>query len=283
MRFIGLVVAFFLFFGCAKKDELKISANTWVGYTPLFYADAKGWLADKNIKLIHTVSLNESLLLYNENLISAMAVTQYEAMLAKKKVYPVILLDKSYGADMVMANFPLNKLYKEKNINVYLEIDSINSLLFKYFLKQYPIDKNRLNIKNRDQAKIISSKYTSPSIVVTYSPYDNILEKKGFNTIASTRTSKHLIVLDAVFSDSENIKKHLKQFKYLKKVLKRALKALNDDPREFYKTVKPYLVDNCTYEKFSKELKNIKWLIGKESESDEILKALNLKKDRLIK
>ncbi|MBD3822730.1 MAG: GGDEF domain-containing protein [Thiotrichales bacterium] len=47
-----------------SQDKLKISATTWVGYSPLFYAKAKGWLDPLKIQLLHVVSLSENRYLY---------------------------------------------------------------------------------------------------------------------------------------------------------------------------------------------------------------------------
>jgi len=283
-RFAFLFLFFIvLFSGCTKKEEMKISANTWIGYTPLFYADAQGWLASENIKLIHTVSLNESLQLYNENLVNAMASTQYEAELANKEVYPVILLDKSYGADMVMSNYPLNRLKNFPKIDVYLEIDSVNSLLLSAFIKEYKIDKSKLNIQNRDQAQIVVSDYKKPTILITYSPYDTKLRQKGFKILASTKTSSALIVLDAVFSDDKNIKEHHEQFVKLKKFVDLALKDLKKNPKHFFNVVQPYLGYEYKYSDFINDLNNIKWLNRYDLDTKEILKQLNLDSSRLVK
>jgi len=278
-----LIFFLILFNGCSKKEELKIAANTWIGYTPLFYADAKGWLKGEKIKLIHTVSLNESLQLYNENLIHALACTQYEAKIADKKLYPVILLDKSYGADMVMSNFSLKELKNFPEIDVYLEIDSVNSLLLDSFVKTYDINKTKLKIHNSDQVQIVVKKYKNPVIVVTYSPYAAKLSAKGFKILASTKTSSALIVLDAVFSDDKNIKKHYGQFLKLKKFIMTALDDLHKNPKYFFTVVQPYLGYDYKYEDFTKDLDKIKWLKTYDLNIREMLKKLKLSDEKLIK
>ena len=135
-RVLFLIIALF-FIGCEQKQQIKIAANKWIGYVPLFYADAMGCLKDNNFKLIETVSLNESLNLYKDKLVDAFAATQIEYKNAKdKNLIAVALFDRSYGGDMAFSNVSLDKLRKAKKINVYLEVNSVNSILFDYLKKE---------------------------------------------------------------------------------------------------------------------------------------------------
>lgn len=83
-----------------SKDKLKISATTWGGYAPLFYAKAKGWLDPLNIKLIHVVSLSENMYLYQAGNADAYVGTQYEynvMSVQKPTLKPVMMFDRSNG------------------------------------------------------------------------------------------------------------------------------------------------------------------------------------------
>jgi len=166
--FLILIAVFFI--SCSEKKELKIAANSWIGYTPLFYADAKGWLKNENIKLINTVSLAESVDLYRNNFIDAFAATQYEySLLNRNDVYAIMLFDKSNGADMIMINFPFNKTDQYKNkIDAFMEVNSVNYLLFEYFIKSNNLSKNIFNIHNLDQGQIVTKEYHDPTLIVTH-------------------------------------------------------------------------------------------------------------------
>jgi NitT/TauT family transport system substrate-binding protein len=87
---------------CFKKDEtLRISATTWVGYAPLYYAKEKGWLSPLNIKLLHVSSLSENLYLYDAGSSHAFVGTQYEYDILVHKhssLVPIMLFDRSNGA-----------------------------------------------------------------------------------------------------------------------------------------------------------------------------------------
>ncbi|GAB6073958.1 type 2 periplasmic-binding domain-containing protein [Nautilia lithotrophica] len=276
MKKIYIIFFLFIFFvGCSEKRELKIAANSWIGYIPLFYADKKGWLKNEKIKLITTVSLAESLDLYKNNFVNAFAATQYEySLLNRNDVYAIMLFDRSNGADMILSNFSFKDL-KNKQIDAYMEVNSVNYLLFQYFLKANNLNKNNFYIHNLDQGQIVKKKYTAPSLIVTYAPYDAELKKQNFKIIASTKDSSSLIVIDALFSDAENIYLHKRQFLKVKEFSLKALRDLKKDPREFFKNVKDYL-PGYSYEDFKADLKNIEWIIKPDKHIKNLLKKINL-------
>ena len=262
-----LFLSILLFLTSCSKDSderLKISASTWIGYTPLFYAKEKGWLKELNIKLINVSSLSENLYLYKAGNSDAYTGTQYEYNELKNQIpslKPIILFDRSDGGDIILSNKTIQELQNtDKPINAYLEIDSINSALLKYFINKHNL--KNINYINRDQAKITSLKkkdMLNPTIIVTYVPYNYDLEKNGFQEIASTDDSLDLIVLDALFTTNEVLDKHQHQFKELKKLIDKSVVILHNHPQEFYKTIKPYMLD-MSYSQFLLALKGILWI-----------------------
>lgn len=263
--FLSLI---FLLTSCSSTQDkqLKISATTWIGYSPLYYAKEKGWLKPLNIKLLHVSSLSENMYLYEAGNADAYVGTQYEYSVLSKKdpsLMPVMLFDRSYGGDIVMSNFSISKLQNTKDtIDVYLEMDSINNTLFKDFVQKHGLQNKNINYINRDQAYISTLKNKNPNkptILVTYIPYDTKLEKNGFKNIASTKTDLDLLVIDALFTTQKTLHDHESQFVALKKLVDRAISKLEEDPKEFYDTIKPYILD-LSYENFESDLDNIIWV-----------------------
>ena len=96
--------------GCerSREEPLKISVNSWIGYTPFFYAKAKGWLDPLNIKILNVVSLSESVYLYQSGNAHALTGTQYEYELLTNEddsLIPIMLLDRSNGGDLIMSKY----------------------------------------------------------------------------------------------------------------------------------------------------------------------------------
>jgi len=101
------------------------------------------------------------------------------------------------------------------------------------------------------------------------------LKKHNFKIIASTKNSKSLIVIDALFSDAENIQKHKQQFIKLKSFTLEALNHLKKDPKEFFNTIKDYL-PGYTYADFEADLNNIEWIVNPDDNIKKLLKIIKL-------
>jgi NitT/TauT family transport system substrate-binding protein len=278
MKKLFLVIITVFFLGCENKKEINLAANEWIGYAPLFYANEMGWLKKENIRLIRTVSLGESLDLFKNGLVNAFAGTQYEYMQVKNKVVPVILLDKSYGGDVVVSNRSLNELKKASKIDVYLEMDSVNYLLLQYFAKRFGFDMKKFNLINLDQQEISKKHFgNKPVIVVTYSPYDLIYLKKGFKKLADSQV-KGLLIVDAIYIDRECGPKRLYG---LKAYIDRAIYEIKNNPKKVFSVIKNYY-PNYDFDDFKLGLQKIRWINNPDKEVLSQLKGVNFDTGKLI-
>ena len=270
--FLLLVLTLFLSSCSTQKErQLKISATTWIGYTPLFYAKAKGWLQPLNIKLINVSSLSENMSVYKAGKSDAYVGTQYEFNhLKNNDLVPIIMFDRSNGGDVIMSNQVIKELQDTNTtIDAYLEIDSINATLLKDFLSRYHLTQKTINYINQDQTQITTLQtkdISKPSLIVTYIPYNIQLEKNGFVEIASTKDNLDLLVVDAMFTSKKVLSNNKDRLLKLKKCIDTSIKNLQKDPEEFYKTVRPYLLD-VSYEEFQHSINDIVW-INKERDVD---------------
>lgn len=265
-RIIIFIVALIFFSSCSSDYDkrLKISTTTWVGYTPLFYAQEKGWLKPLNIKLINVSSLAENMYLYQSGASDAYVGTQYEYEMLRtdiKTLQPIMMFDRSNGGDLVMGNISILDLQNtDEEIDVYLELDSINNTLLKDFLLKYKLQNKNINYLNKDQTQIKLLKMrTKPTIIVTYIPYNLELKKKGFVELASTKDNLDLLVVDAMFTKNELLYAHKKQFIELKKLVHKSIQDLQKDPKAFYEIIKLYLND-MSYDEFRGALDDIIWI-----------------------
>lgn len=263
---IFLLFTIFIFTSCSIQEnkKLKIATTSWIGYTPLLYAQEKGWLEPLNIKLLNVVSLSESMYLYKGNNADVYMGTQYEYNFLAQKIeslIPIMLMNKSNGGDLVMSNFSVDELQKtEQEIDVYLEMDSINSILFEVFIKKYNLENKQINYINKDQAYISKLKnINKATVIVTYVPYNKILEKNGFKSLETTKNNYDLLVIDGMITTKETLNENKKTFLELKKLINKAIENLQNDPKEYYETIKDYLIDT-NYEEFSESLNDIIWI-----------------------
>lgn len=266
---LSILLSLMIFLGACtspSKDPLKISATTWIGYTPLFYAQEKGWLESINVKLINVVSLSENMYLYKAGNSDAYCGTQYEHSVLKDtmpSLIPIMLFDRSNGGDIIMSNHAIEALQNSSaEIDAYLEMDSVNYTMLEDFIHTYQIDEKRINYIDRDQIDISTLKNTQPEkqiIIITYIPYDNLLKKNGFQEILSTKNGLDLLVIDALFTTKENFNTHKKQYAQVKTYIDDAIIALSKDPKEFYITIQPYMKD-MSYEEFLASVDDIVWI-----------------------
>ena len=262
-----LFLSLFLFLGCEKKIEkpLVLSANVWIGYAPLYYAYEKGWLRQNDIKFVATLSLGETLKYYKKGSIDVFAGTQYEYIKAKnsvKDLTAIKLLDISKSGDLIYANKGIDELRKADKIDVFLETNSINSLLLKKFTKRYGLKKEQLNLMNeRADATLNLKMRGNPTLIVTYKPYDMHMEKEGYKKIATAK-SLGFTIFDALFSSKRYIQKHQKELKKLVVLFQRALGELKKDPHGFYIVIKPDFYYK-KYDDFKEDLKSISWTSSK--------------------
>jgi NitT/TauT family transport system substrate-binding protein len=250
----------------SEKPTLKIVTNSWIGYSPLFYARQKGLLELLNIKLVNVVSLGESRQLYETGVAMAFTGTQYEFFQSYQKdnsLMPVIMFDRSNGGDMVMSNRTIDELKaSSETLQAYLEMDSINRVLLEDFLQQNDLINKSINYHNKDQAEISTLKNNAaspPIIIATYIPYNRILQKQGFKQLASTRGNSNLLVIDALYTSQQVFKQHKQQFIELKAMIDESIASIKTHPKDYYEQVKAF-IDNPGYDEFLAELNDIAWI-----------------------
>lgn len=268
IKTILLAVAVLLMFSsCSQtqeKDPLVISVDPWVGSAPFYYAHAKGWLREANIELIRAPSIGENLRIFESGASDMFTATQHEYFKERKlfpDLIPIIHYDRSYGGDIVMANRTNEELIKsDEVINLYFETDTVNEEMVNYWIKDKNISKDRLRIHPRVQDEIVKMKSTPPEppmVLVTYNPHNLILEKNGFQEIASTKNDNYLVI-DAVYTSAKLYRQNSDTFKQLSTIVKRSIKAYEANPKEFYEHVKPYF-GNPTFDEFVAMRQNLQW------------------------
>lgn len=264
MLWSGLFLLFFVACSAPQDKPLRISATTWIGYTPLYYAKEQGWLDSINVKLLNVVSLSENLYLYKAGNSDAYVGTQYERSVLMDKLptlTPIMLFDHSFGGDMIMSNRSIKQLQSTQEVIVaYLEMDSINVLVLEDFLTKHALKHKNIRYINKDQAQILGlEKPHTPILIATYAPYDSALHAQGFEELASTKEGLDILVIDAMFTTHETLMAHKEQFLAIKGFVHKAIEALHADTKSYYETIAPYLVD-ISYEAFLDSLEDIKWM-----------------------
>lgn len=261
----ALAVAALGLSGCAKPEKLRIGVSNWIGYTPLIYLHEKGLLKDR-LEISVTESIGDSLNLYEAGFIDGFCGTQYEAEYANlvgEDTLPFMLFDRSRGADVVLSNRALTAIADERNvIDVYLEIGSVNLLLFREFARLRGLQERKFIMHNVSQAGIslMQPSAVDTQIIVTYEPYATALGREGFLELATT-AEVDLLVLDALYLRPEAGEQRIDLVRDIERRVSAALEVLRTNPEDFYGTVKPYL-GGQNYPEFIASVKKVEWLAG---------------------
>lgn len=275
--------------GCYRDAEaapLRIAVNAWIGYAPLVYAQRMGWLKPLNIMLFETVSLGESLSLFESGSVDAFSATEYEFRLARETastLKPVMLLDRSRGGDGIVANRTLEQLRQETApIETYLEADSVNMELFKQFIAARKLEHQPWKLINQDQASntLLSPQRPAPTVVVTYSPYKEQLLAKGFGLLADTR-SLDLLIIDGIFAPEAVIDSEAARWKQLKQAVDRAIDMAQRDPQQFMKVSCSFL-GMVSLAEFKAALAGIEWINHPSQQLLKQLEQLRIPVDRVL-
>lgn len=273
-----------------NKPPTKIITSYWIGYSPLFYANEKGWLKDANIELTTVTSLGQAVLDFQDGDFDAVTGTQFEHQRIEENghiIMPVFLFDRSNGADMVMSNISLEELKKHHGkIDVYLEMNSVNYTVLQDFILENQLTHSNFNLIHsnhiKTHTKLKQQQADKPTLLVTYAPYNNLFAEIGYQELASTRDNPKMLVIDALFAKIEFFEDSSRQMKQLKELVDRAIIALEENPQEYYETTKHYL-ENISYENFMNDLHNITWVNHPTPELIRQLERYNFDTSGLIK
>jgi len=266
---IIIVIVMLILSGCSWQttEPLRISVNLWTGYSPLYYLKQKGLLKAEHMKLVTVVSLSENKQMYLSGFSDVFTGTQYEYKAAKKQfpsLEPQILMDRSNGGDMVMANCDFETLKKTPKVDVYMEIDSVNKAVFDDFIAYHKLDRSRFHLINMNPYASSNLKMLpEPTLIVTYNPYDVKLKQQGYHTVDSSKNLQ-LFVMDALYADAETVKAYQKELTALSRLIAKALDVLKHDPKAYFTTINPYFKYK-DYNAFVEALKGITWIYADRS------------------
>ena len=266
------------------KEPITITVNSWTGYTPIFYAKEKGWLGKTNLNILHVATLSESLKFYKSGLSDGLTITNDIAIELQKqyKLTPVMILDCSDGGDKVLSNIALDQIrVMQSDIDVFLEIDSVNQLVFDGFIEYYDLNRSRYKLYNMSQSLLAQREMAdNPTLVITYDPFSNILIEKGYQEIASSKLST-INILDLLMIKTSVYHNNKESLKQLREAINKAIQNLENDPYEFYQTIEHYL-EGQSFKEFLRALDGIKLVKTEDDEKFylQIYKKQNQEKNK---
>ena len=122
--------------GCSDQtDTLRIGANRWLGYGPLYLADDLHWMTPSGYRLVEYPHTTGVLRGYRNGLLDAALLTLDEALILQSILQPGRILQvavDSAGADVPVANAHIQRLAQLRGQRIGVE----NSALGAFFLSR---------------------------------------------------------------------------------------------------------------------------------------------------
>lgn len=119
--------------GCGPRESpLRVGANVWPGYEPLFLARSLGYYREQPIQLMEFSSTAEVIRAYRNGLIDVAALTADEALrvVGTQPGHRIVLVcDASKGADVLLAKPEFHSLQELKGRRVGVETTALGAFM----------------------------------------------------------------------------------------------------------------------------------------------------------
>jgi NitT/TauT family transport system substrate-binding protein len=169
------------------QQPLRVGANAWPGYEPMFLARSLGYFEGRSIQLVEFSSATEVLRAYRNGLIEVAAVTMDEALLAQDGQPDsriVLVCDSSNGADALLARPEITCLKDLKGRRVGVESTALGAYMLARALKHgglVPADVQVVPVPLLEHV----TAYTSGKVeaVVTFDPHRSRLLAAGARSL----------------------------------------------------------------------------------------------------
>ncbi len=128
-----LIATLALLVNCARPAPmLRVGANIWPGYAPLFLAQEFGYYQQQNIRVIELGSATEVLRAFRNGVIEAAALTLDETLLLAQDgidLRVILVMDVSQGADVVLGQAEVRRVDDLRGKRVGVENTAVGAYL----------------------------------------------------------------------------------------------------------------------------------------------------------
>ncbi|MFD0827766.1 ABC transporter substrate-binding protein [Neobacillus sp. M.A.Huq-85] len=221
----------------AKNDVINLGVATWVGYSPLYIAQEKGFFKKNgvNVNLMKMESNTDRRTALAANRLQGFASTVDTHVVTAASNVPVVqvvALDDSHGGDGIVANKEIKSLKDLKGKRVAVQTDGGASFFwFLYLLKQEGIDFKDIDAQNMTAgdagAAFVANKVDA---AVTWEPWLTKAKHTNFGSVLMTSAASPGVITSTIAMRKDFTKENPKAVKALVKSWFEAV--------EYYKTNK---------------------------------------------
>ncbi|MES0488994.1 MAG: ABC transporter substrate-binding protein [Leptospirales bacterium] len=170
-----------------KAEFIKIGANSWPGYAPLYIAANKKYFDRTKVMLEEYSNTSEVMQAFRDGKINAAALTLDETLLLSQDIPNlkiVLMLDLSHGGDAIVAKSSIHTVRDLKGKQVGVENNALGSFFLTRALEIHGMRTSDIVIVNIGIDKHLKEFYSNGiSAVVTFEPVLTQLASQHTNII----------------------------------------------------------------------------------------------------
>lgn len=246
-------ISLYLFLGClliascrenAAEPPLKIGANKWIGYGTLYLARHRHLFDQQIIKLIEMPSATVTARALRNESLDAAALTLDEAltlMQFEPDLRIILVLDRSVGADVLLAKPEIRTLAALKNRRVGVETSAVGAILLDAALRRGKLQAADIELVPV-AVNLHESYYSSGKVdaLVTFEPHKSHLIAAGARSLFDSSAMPGQI-MDVLVARAEVIERREADFKALVAAHFEALAHLDRDRQDALDVIASYL------------------------------------------
>jgi len=267
---LSLCLAVLFVFSCsrphpeAKLQKINIAFPEWVGYGPLYLAQEKGFFKDEGIELVFIDEQLDSARrdAFNQGMLDVEAGT-LDLLVSKRAfntpVVSVLEIDRSYGADGIVASAKIKNLADLLGKKVAFSRDDAGETLISYLFHQEGLPMERLNIISCNPEKVAEAFLKGEAdAAVTWEPWLSLALARPESHLLVTTRENPGIIIDTLNVREDLVKNNPKLVKGLMRAWFRAVKYYQEHPDEASEIIVKYY--NITSQQYRKNAEGLQWL-----------------------
>lgn len=226
---------------CAQErtPTLRLAANAWPGFGYFYIAQQKGFTADAGVHLeiVDTLSLRDSRRAFERGQVDLIGGTPLELVQIERrsdrKASAVLMLDRSIGADVIVARPPVTDVAGLRGRQVAVEPGSVNLLVLAGALAHADVPTTGVRLVPMPQSSMPEAIAEGEvSAAVTYPPFSRRMERlKGIRRIFDTATTPDAVI-DVLIASRSLTGTQPDALDRLIRAHQRALDWADDHPRQ---------------------------------------------------
>lgn len=219
--------------GCAAPlPPLRLGSIVFPGYEMMFLAREKGWLDERQVRLVELLSNTDTLRALAAGQLEAAMLTLDEMLSARADgvdLRVVLILDVSYGADVVMARPPL-ALRQLLGRTVAVEDNAVGAIMLGAMLESTGLKIEQVRKLSFSMDRSVEYyRERKADFIITVEPWASQLQQMGARRVFdSTRIPGRIVDVLAVRSDAA--RRHQVAVKHLVAAHFQALAYWRRDP-----------------------------------------------------